>query len=368
MKPAVQPPEEGDVFARVVHIGNDVDDHGGISSVIRNHLGRDFRKVRAHSVATYTPSDRRLRNQVATYLRALVYVARLPGKGHVAHIHVSQGGSLLREGSLVLLCRIKRVPAIITLHGSSLSNPSSITRLALRILTAIGSRVHGFGDIYRSTFRIRQEKWVRLPNDVEMPSGKIPPVQARPRRVVFAGEVGRRKGIDIAIAAWELADLKGWELSIAGNITSDVAHLVERAAQLSSVSVLGSISREQVAELLLSTKILIQPSRAEAFPMSVCEALASGCAVIGSRVGALGELLDAANQVSIEQSAESLARALRLLATHESLLERKTASAVNFAQSTLATNVLTPEWESLYVNILSARKTPQSITGRLKRR
>jgi glycosyltransferase involved in cell wall biosynthesis len=58
-----------------------------------------------------------------------------------------------------------------------------------------------------------------------------------------------------------------------------------------NVDFLGAVEHSRVLDLLGKASIAILPSRAEALPMFVLEAMAAGCAVVATDVGGIQQLL-----------------------------------------------------------------------------
>ena len=114
--------------------------------------------------------------------------------------------------------------------------------------------------------------------------------QHRNDTVIFAGEVGERKGADTLLSAWgKIAGQHrcGWKLIIAGPIVMDLsAYPIDE-----SVEFLGTVPHKDVVELQRTAKIAVLPSRHEALPMFLLESMAAGCAVISTDVGQIKELL-----------------------------------------------------------------------------
>ncbi|WP_207453794.1 glycosyltransferase family 4 protein [Herbiconiux sp. SYSU D00978] len=220
--------------------------------------------------------------------------------------------------------------------------------MILKLLLRSASIVHGFDERYRARYSVPLSKWKQLPNDVELPP-KVVGADRRRRAVLFAGEVGLRKGIDIVEGAWDraLADA-GWELLVAGQPTPAGAAIAERLALQPSVTILGPLAHDDLLALMASVSIVIQPSRAEAFPMTVCEGLVRGCAVVGTDIGGLGALLAGAEQFVIRESSSQLRDTLKHLAEAPEALRRAQLAARAYGELRLASERVTAEWVTLY--------------------
>ncbi|MEM5383454.1 glycosyltransferase family 4 protein [Paraburkholderia phymatum] len=109
----------------------------------------------------------------------------------------------------------------------------------------------------------------------------VPKVQpAEASHILFAGEVSRRKGFDLIIAALEAMPPEDWVLTVAGGINEKERHIYQGFLSRPNVNHLGFISRQKLGELMSATPIFLFPSLAEGSARVVFEALACGCYVI----------------------------------------------------------------------------------------
>jgi len=119
--------------------------------------------------------------------------------------------------------------------------------------------------------------------------GKGPGGPAPGGHALVVSRLSPEKGIDVAIDACRIA---GLGLVIAGE-GPERATLEARAAG-AEVRFAGAVGAGELARLRAGASIALVPSRsAETFGLAAAEALAAGLPVVGSRVGALGELLEA---------------------------------------------------------------------------
>jgi glycosyltransferase involved in cell wall biosynthesis len=106
------------------------------------------------------------------------------------------------------------------------------------------------------------------------------PVDGGPVRLLFAGTFEGRKGADDLVAALGGLPDVPWRLEIAGPISSGSRETHRRFLSDSRVSVLGTLPRTRLAEVMAANEIFIFPSLAEGSARVVFEALASGLYVI----------------------------------------------------------------------------------------
>jgi alpha-maltose-1-phosphate synthase len=110
-------------------------------------------------------------------------------------------------------------------------------------------------------------------------------VSARTRRpdgpftVLFAGQVGMRKGVPLLLEAWNDLQFGDAQLRLAGSMGLDEAYINE----FQNVSYVGPVSRTRLLELMAEADLLVLPSVAEGFGLVIGEAMAVGVPVLTTR-------------------------------------------------------------------------------------
>jgi glycosyltransferase involved in cell wall biosynthesis len=127
-------------------------------------------------------------------------------------------------------------------------------------------------------------------------------VPARPVRghLICVGVLSRHKGQDLLVEA--LADLadRDWHCVLAGSLDRDpdfVEHLQTRITRLGyghRIRLSGVLTGAALSHAYSTADLLVAPSRAETYGMTVTEALAHGLPVIATAVGGLPEAFGSA--------------------------------------------------------------------------
>ena len=262
---------------------------------------------------------------------------RFSRKSVLVVVHLSQRGSFVREGAILLLARLLRLRRAAFIHGSSFvafaADHPTLCRAVLRSANDIFVLTQQTSAAVQA---LRPEMApTLLRNLVQVPT-TVSHQSDRDQEVLFAGEVSARKGADTLLEAWESIDTRGWRLSVAGPVSDPRFRTVRQG-----IDILGPLSHEDIVAKQAKVAIAILPSRAEALPMFLIESLAAGCAVIGSDVGQIPSLLEqgAAGVVVDPDSPENVAEALTsLMASLERRIElatqgRRVADAYSIATS-----------------------------------
>jgi glycosyltransferase involved in cell wall biosynthesis len=315
----------------VYHFGPSLRDVGGISSVIAKlvelRLGADV--VRA--VPTWRPGSK-LRSGLLA-LRACSLVMRLPPTT-VVHVHFSYGGSFVREAAVLACAQARGLPRIATIHGSrflefSVHRPRLVARV-LRTASAITVLNEPSEAVVRALVPPARIELLPNPMPLDLAAGRV---RDTAETVLFAGAVSRLKGADVLHRAWQI---------IAASRPSATCVMAGPAVDLDlppleRFEVLGPVDRERVRHLIRGARVIALPSRAEALPMILSEAMAAGRPFVSTPVGGVGSLGEGGVLVPVGDH-HALAAALIAL-----LRDRDRAQALGDAGQALCRRWMTPD-------------------------
>jgi glycosyltransferase involved in cell wall biosynthesis len=297
-----------------VHFGNRIGSEGGIASVLEVTSGMDVPGWSLSFAPTY--DQRTSRRGVRLLLRAAVRV--LLGDADVMHVHLSERGSFVREGLLVVLARVRGRAVVVTLHGAELkafaAQRPQLVRSILRCAHVILAPSPATAVVAQALLPDRTVQV--LPNPVLVPA-EAPPLPATPQ-VLFAGEKGRRKGLDVLLEAWpQVREAVPTARLVVAGAEADVA-----VPDLEGVHDAGQLSRDQVRELVLASRLCVLPSRFEVLPMFLLEAMSLGRPVVVTPVGGVADLVgNGSGRVVPVADATALAQALVELLRDTTLAE-----------------------------------------------
>jgi len=241
----------------------------------------------------HTPSVRssRVGYSVDLFARSLAsIVANRVGRSRpIVHVHVADGGSLHREGSLARAAHRLGLRTVTSFHTGAL--PMLVDRHPRRVRAIVRASdvVHVLGTRAEAAIESLGEPGARIaviPNAVQAPE-TAGPAGAQPPSVLFAGAVAVRKGVDVLLDAWEsvLRDHPDAQLTLVGR-NEGIEHLDRPGVRWR-----GPVRHGDVAGLLREHRVAVLPSRSEAMPMFVLEAMAQARPVVATAVGELGDVL-----------------------------------------------------------------------------
>jgi glycosyltransferase involved in cell wall biosynthesis len=233
------------------------------------------------------------------------------------------------------------VPAVVTVHDLAVyAQPETFARLQrwhLRALlprsVARAARVitpsrHAAEDV-RTRFRLPPERVTAVPLGVGA-AFATPPAPAAvaelraihglgARLVACVGTVQPRKRVDRVIDAFVASGAagRGWELAIAGRLRPGRVPPWLTALP-SGVRWLGPLPDHALRALYAAAEIAVSASEYEGFGLTVCEAMASGCAVVAVANSSIPEVVGDAGLLVARSDAALLSPAIaRLVAEPE---------------------------------------------------
>lgn len=97
-----------------------------------------------------------------------------------------------------------------------------------------------------------------------------------PFTVLFAGQIGVRKGVPLLLQAWKRLGLENARLLMAGSINLDEKYLNNH----NGFDYLGALPRVRLLEVMREVDLFVFPSLAEGFGLVIGEAMAAGVPVL----------------------------------------------------------------------------------------
>ena len=307
---------------KVIHIGPHPLTVGGTQSVLRTivdfGIGADEISVKpTWNESRLLANSQLVRRAAGTILRA--------SSDTIIHVHMSSGGAYVRDGPLIALARSRGLRVVVSVHGVDFPEFSETHP---RLVRAILSKAHGIlclSEGARDAIeRLGVEAHVkRLANPVAIDEDS-PPVRDTEPVALFAGKIGKRKGVDVLVDAWRM---------LLGRGTKGRCRLVGpvddyRPPVLNRMSIEDSVDPREIRPLIRSSRVVILPSRAEGMPMILTEALAAGRPFVATPVGGTSEFAPCEDMLVPVGDAGALADAMERFLT-DRILHNESAAAVS---------------------------------------
>jgi glycosyltransferase involved in cell wall biosynthesis len=333
----------------VHHFGPDPATVGGMATVIRVLTEHRVGGEVVDSHPTWRP-----RSPLATtrlFAASAKALLRMPA-GEVAHVHLSERGSFLREGSLLALAHRRGLVTVATIHGASFipfahKHPRLVSMVLRRadLVTCMDQETLDF--VRRRVPLVHCEI---VPNPVFL-HDSFTPADGTEQLVVFAGEIGLRKGADILYRAWRhvargLPRARCLMVGPAGDFAPAGAERLEVRPPVDPVA---------MQEILRRARVIALPARAEGMPMVLTEAMSLGRPFVSTPVGAIPELAEAGGVLVPVEDELALADRLTELLADPALARRIGERGRQFCLETRSVDVINARLRELYATAAAGK-------------
>jgi glycosyltransferase involved in cell wall biosynthesis len=297
-------------------------------------------------------------------LRAVLTMRRIlrTGSFDVVHAHCAGAGFVVR---LANLFSRRRLPVVYTPHFYSFDMPDfgrtarTAFFLVEKVLAAVTDYTVCVSDAERKSaerLRSRRMSVVTIPNGIDVPAARPRPEadHRHPTRVYFIGRLSHEKAPDAFVQAWARiehgrTDGPNAEAAIVGTGPLE-RRLRDRVSTLGlrTLELRGFVP--DAARLLRPTDVVVIPSRHEALPYALLEAMAAECAIVASRVGGIPEwIVSGRNGLLIEPAdVDGLADALERLVGARELRARLGAEACETLRERASLSEMLARHEQIY--------------------
>ena len=209
--------------------------------------------------------------------------------------------------------------------------------------------IYGFG--------LSPEKVAYIPNGVDVEFFK--PASIKKPIILFVGRLTKRKGVDLLIQAFaklnKISD--EYKLAIVGDGEEKIrlSDMAKHLGLKNKIIFLSNVPRKVLQRIYSEASIFVLPSRGEGLPLSLLEAMASGCAVIASRVSGVVDIIKhGENGLLVKpNNIDQLVHMLSLLMTDNSLLKKLSKNARKKIIKCYSWEVVAKETAKVYVSVIN---------------
>lgn len=226
-------------------------------------------------------------------------------KPDVIHLTSSASLGLFGDSTIVLLSKLSHVPIITHWHFGRIPKLSEQKNWEWKMLCNLVNKSNRSIVIdnasYTTLLKTGHSNIVNIPNPISHnieQKAKIIHDQyfKRPNgKIIFVGHVIKAKGVFELVEAC-LTNFSINELLLIGpyepNMKKELMKIANKRDNGTWLKLIGPLDKDLVLEQMCNSSILALPSYTEGFPGVVIEAMAMGCAIIATEVGAISEMID----------------------------------------------------------------------------
>jgi glycogen(starch) synthase len=144
-------------------------------------------------------------------------------------------------------------------------------------------------------YGVNSSKLTIIPNGISVVEHPIV-VTERTVDITYVGRLVPEKGVDTLIKAVTKVSRRFPNLTVKivgdGPSYEELKRLVVDSGLTGRVLLVGQLDRQAVTQVLLSSKILVLPSRKESFGLVLLEAANAGCAVVATSTGGIPSIVE----------------------------------------------------------------------------
>lgn len=288
---------------RIVMLGASLNQNGGIATVEKLILQGLSSEISIRHITTHDEGTGL--HRILVFSRAVILLGWqfLVNRPDLIHIHVSDGGSILRKAILTLIARLFHKPVVLHAHGAEfhetyLKLPKIIQKILNRVYRSCNRFIvlsETWKVFYESHLGLLPEQVIILSNPTELPIQLPIRPQTSKVNLVFLGRIGQRKGaFDLiqAFAHLPIEQQSNSHLFLAGDGEIEQAQALAESLQVQDkITFLGWIDSNRRNKILEAGDIFVLPSYNEGLPMAILEAMGWQLPIISTPVGGIPELI-----------------------------------------------------------------------------
>lgn len=224
----------------------------------------------------------------------------------VVHICTSASLSLIKDLKLMKLAKKYGAKSVVHLHFGRtpelLNKKNWEWKLLKKVVEGADSVITMDMQTYRTLASLSYKHIYYCPNPLSQAimsqiAEETDKVTRLQNKLLFVGHVLPSKGVyELVDAAKRIPNI---ELHVIGKAEEPVLSEIKRIAEKSNdrewLKMRGEIPHDEVIRELMSATLFVFPSYTEGFPNVILEAMACGCPIASSDVGAIPEMLDIDN-------------------------------------------------------------------------
>lgn len=286
-----------DILKKVLVIGPDIKAGGGMAEVLKVHRTHIF----SNEEFDYLQTNSRRGTIIGAFyllgLLACIPFKRLKGK-KLLHIHASHGKSFYRKLIILYWSKLFGFKSLVQWHGGEAEEffKKPINRRFLKRMIKNSKGIMVLSNYWKKLFsQYADVETYIIPNIIERREN-IQRELHTPLTFLFLGSIVREKGIFEMLEAFKalINHTTEWKLIVCGNGKDEKAmkEFISKNNLQGRVIIAGWVEDNEKREKLEESDVMVLPSYAEAFPVSILEGMSYRLPVIATSVGSIPEMIE----------------------------------------------------------------------------
>jgi len=228
-------------------------------------------------------------------------------KNLIVHVHTSSFFGWWRSTIYIILAKIMGKKTILHVHNAidrfyfkeSGIFAKFFIRISLRIPNHLISLSYGIKNLL---VKLTRKPVTPIYNGVDVEQFQSVKKYIKPYKMLFAGFVGHQKGVPDLLRALKKSRISFDEIQLTIMGSGDIEEMKKLTKELElhgQVTFTGRISEEEKTKLFNTHHIFTLPSHGEGQPISILEGMASGMAILSTKVGSIPEVVNEENGILV---------------------------------------------------------------------
>lgn len=255
--------------------------------------------------------------------------------------------SLFKLPIPAFLARFFKIPLIISIHGNWEFKPAKrsffnnllnsinliVLKISLKLCSGVITSNSEIGKRILSQGFIKPLKIIPYGADLLQFNSSVEKITTFHPFILYVGQISKAKGVNLLLHAFLKIKNQHLELNLVliGKLHEHILNVSQIKSEIGKrIHYLGYLSQKKVSKFMKSAEILILPSLSEGSPKVICEALACGTPVIGSRIAGIEEIIkDGFNGLLVTpNNIDELAKAIDTLLLNKELIQQFSKNAI----------------------------------------
>lgn len=342
---------------------------GGIAAVVNGYRGSKLEKD-YHIIYVESYKDGGKISKLLKGIRGYFHFAKvlLVDRPDLVHIHSSFGPSFYRKMPFIYMASWMKIPVINHIHGADFIefyiSASDRKKKLIKTVYEKCDRIIALSAEWKSNLSqiVDKEKIEVIENYSVLHKDAYQERQKRScnNRVLFLGELGRRKGCyDIpTVVEKVVAEVKDarFVLCGAGSKTDEnaIRKLLIEKKVISNVEFPGWVRDEKKDRILQNSDVFFLPSYNEGMPMSILDAMGYGLPVVSTNIGGIPKIVHDGENGMCHQPGDTdgFAKSIIQLLLNESMRDFFSKASLDIISSAYSLEVHVEKVERLYDKIM----------------